>query len=121
MQAYRAAGLSIPRTSEEQWAWGPQVPADQVQPGDLVFFAGSDGTRASPGHVGIVIGGGKMVEAYATLEVLSRSAISVVILGETGVGKDVFAQALHATSARRDQARRGGEAARVAGQAPPGT
>ena len=66
MQAYRAAGLSIPRTSEEQWAWGPQVPADQVQPGDLVFFAGSDGTRASPGHVGIVIGGGKMVEAFAT-------------------------------------------------------
>ena len=66
MQAYRAAGLSIPRTSEEQWAWGPQIPADQVQPGDLVFFAGSDGTRASPGHVGIVIGGGKMVEAYAT-------------------------------------------------------
>src|SRR5690349_5278070 len=66
MQAYRAAGLSIPRTSQEQWAWGPQVPADQVQPGDLVFFAGSDGTRASPGHVGIVIGGGKMVEAYAT-------------------------------------------------------
>ena len=45
-----------------------------------------------------------MVEAYATLEVVSHSAISVVILGETGVGKDVFAQALHATSARRDQA-----------------
>jgi cell wall-associated NlpC family hydrolase len=66
MQAYRAAGLSVPRTSEEQWVWGPQVPADQVQPGDLVFFAGSDGTRASPGHVGIVIGGGKMVEAFAT-------------------------------------------------------
>jgi cell wall-associated NlpC family hydrolase len=66
MQAYRAAGMSIPRTSQEQWSWGPQIPADQAQPGDLVFFAGSDGTRASPGHVGIVIGGGKMVEAYAT-------------------------------------------------------
>jgi peptidoglycan DL-endopeptidase CwlO len=66
MQAYRAAGMSIPRTSQEQWTWGPQVPADQVQPGDLVFFAGSDGTTVSPGHVGIVIGGGKMVEAYAT-------------------------------------------------------
>ena len=38
----------------------------QVEPGDLVFFAGSDGTPASPGHVGLVIGGGKMIEAYAT-------------------------------------------------------
>ena len=24
MQAYAAAGFSIPRTSQEQWAWGPQ-------------------------------------------------------------------------------------------------
>ena len=31
-----------------------------------MFFAGSDGTTTSPGHVGIVIGGGMMVEAYAT-------------------------------------------------------
>ena len=31
-----------------------------------MFFAGSDGTPTSPGHVGLVIGGGKMIEAYAT-------------------------------------------------------
>jgi cell wall-associated NlpC family hydrolase len=37
-----------------------------VEPGDLVFFAGSDGTATDPGHVGLVIGGGKMIEAYAT-------------------------------------------------------
>jgi cell wall-associated NlpC family hydrolase len=37
-----------------------------VEPGDLVFFVGSDGTWAHPGHVGVVIGGGKMIEAYAT-------------------------------------------------------
>jgi hypothetical protein len=42
------------------------VPASRVQPGDLVFFAGSDGTPTSPGHVGLVIGNGKMIEAYAT-------------------------------------------------------
>jgi cell wall-associated NlpC family hydrolase len=41
-------------------------PPGQVQPGDLVFFAGSDGTLQAPGHVGIVIGGGAMIEAYAT-------------------------------------------------------
>jgi cell wall-associated NlpC family hydrolase len=66
MMAYRAAGISIPRTSEQQWAWGPQIPASQVRPGDLVFFAGSDGTTASPGHVGLVIGNHMMIEAYAT-------------------------------------------------------
>jgi len=66
MMAYRAAGIDIPRTSQQQWAWGPRISASQVQPGDLVFFVGSDGTEAAPGHVGIVIGGGLMVEAYAT-------------------------------------------------------
>jgi peptidoglycan DL-endopeptidase CwlO len=66
MMAYRAAGIDIPRTSEEQWTWGPRVPASQVEPGDLVFFVGADGTETSPGHVAIVIGGGKMIEAYAT-------------------------------------------------------
>ncbi|MGP7997199.1 MAG: NlpC/P60 family protein [Streptosporangiaceae bacterium] len=66
MMAYRAAGINIPRTSEEQWSWGPQIPASQVRPGDLVFFAGSDGTPTSPGHVGLVIGKNTMIEAYAT-------------------------------------------------------
>ncbi len=42
------------------------MPPTQVQPGDLVFFAGSDGTPTSPGHVGLVIGNGEMIEAYAT-------------------------------------------------------
>ena len=64
MQAYAAAGISIPRTSQEQWAWGPQV--SDPEPGDLVFFAGADGTVTSPGHVGIVTGPHTMIEAYAT-------------------------------------------------------
>ena len=66
MMAYRAAGISIARTSEKQWATERRIRASQVQPGDLVFFAGADGTRASPGHVGLVIGNGRMIEAYAT-------------------------------------------------------
>jgi peptidoglycan DL-endopeptidase CwlO len=66
MMAYRAAGIDIPRTSQEQWLWGPRVKPSQVEPGDLVFFVGSDGTLTAPGHVGLVIGGGLMIEAYAT-------------------------------------------------------
>ena len=66
MMAYRTAGIDIARTSQDQWATERRIPAAQVQPGDLVFFAGSDGTTTSPGHVGLVIGNGKMIEAYAT-------------------------------------------------------
>jgi peptidoglycan DL-endopeptidase CwlO len=66
MEAYRAASIDIPRTSQQQWLWGPRVKPSQVRPGDLVFFVGADGTVTAPGHVGLVIGGGKMVEAYAT-------------------------------------------------------
>ena len=66
MAAYAAAGDSIPRTSQEQWAAGPQV--STPQPGDLVFFPGADGTRASPGHVGIVVDPAQdlMIDAYAS-------------------------------------------------------
>jgi cell wall-associated NlpC family hydrolase len=64
--AYRAAGVSIPRTSQEQWQFGTRIPASAAQPGDLVFFAGADGTPQAPGHVGIVIGNDNMIEAYAT-------------------------------------------------------
>ena len=49
MMAYRAAGIDIARTSEAQWATEQRVPASQVQPGDLVFFAGSDGTTTVSG------------------------------------------------------------------------
>jgi hypothetical protein len=68
MMAYRAVGLSIPRTTQAQWAYGRQIPASQAQPGDLVFFAGADGTPAAPGHVGIVVNPAThtMIDAYAT-------------------------------------------------------
>jgi cell wall-associated NlpC family hydrolase len=63
--AYAAAGVSIERTSEEQWASEPHV--SSPQPGYLVFFAGADGTWSSPGHVGIVTDPARhlMVDAYA--------------------------------------------------------
>ena len=66
MMAYRAAGVTIPRTSQAQWAYGTQIPASQVQPGNLVFFAGADGTPAAPGHVGIVLdpAARTMINAY---------------------------------------------------------
>ncbi|WP_244328948.1 NlpC/P60 family protein [Streptomyces marokkonensis] len=65
-QAYRAAGVSIPRTTYDQVGIGTQVSIDKPEPGDLVFNAGSDGSDARPGHVGMYIGNGLIVEAPRT-------------------------------------------------------
>lgn len=66
--AYREAGLSIPRTTFTQWPFGVKVSEGEEQPGDLVFFNAGPGTRPdSPGHVGLVVSKGKMLEARCTL------------------------------------------------------
>ena len=65
-RVYSDLGMSLPRTSEEQATVGTPVSSlAQAQPGDLVFFGGNgyDGTPSSPGHVGIYIGNGMMIDA----------------------------------------------------------
>jgi len=67
MQAsYRVAGVSLHRTSREQWYDGPHVPRDQLQAGDLVFFAWDTGNPRSIHHVGMYVGGGFMINAPYT-------------------------------------------------------
>jgi cell wall-associated NlpC family hydrolase len=64
---YGELGVNLPRTSQEQALVGTAVPSlAEAQPGDLVFFPGSDGTAAAPGHVGIYIGNGQMIDAPYT-------------------------------------------------------
>jgi cell wall-associated NlpC family hydrolase len=68
MMAYRAAGISLPRTTFQQVHAGmPVYSLGQLQPGDLLFTPGSDGTPTSPGHVGMYVGtyrgGGLVMEA----------------------------------------------------------
>ena len=69
--AYAQAGILLPRTSEAQAAFvqslgGWTTSISQLVPGDLVFFAGSDGTIQSPGHVGIYLGNNQMIQAPQT-------------------------------------------------------
>jgi cell wall-associated NlpC family hydrolase len=63
--AWAAAGVAIPRTSEEQWAAEPHISGSQLRPGDLIFYTGSP-IDPPPGHVTMYVGGGQMVEAYGT-------------------------------------------------------
>lgn len=66
--AYKQAGVDLPRTSQAQWQAlkGKRVPLGQVQEGDLVFTAGSDGSASSPGHVGMMINGHQLIQAPHT-------------------------------------------------------
>jgi len=64
MMAYRAAGITIPRGSIAQSTIGlPIYDINRLQPGDLLFVPGSDGTVTAPGHVGMYLGQGILVEA----------------------------------------------------------
>ncbi|MFF2730679.1 NlpC/P60 family protein [Streptomyces sp. NPDC058008] len=56
-QAWSAAGLAVPRTSQEQWRTLPKVPVGSMRPGDLVvYFPGAT-------HVALYIGDGLVVQA----------------------------------------------------------
>lgn len=76
MEAYRAAGVRIPRTSQEQWARLRHVA--RPRPGDLGFWAGADGTVATPGHVVMYVGHGNVIQAPhqgASVEITPLSAM----------------------------------------------
>jgi cell wall-associated NlpC family hydrolase len=64
--AYAAAGIHIARTTYQWQQDGPVIPLSQIQPGDLLFSAGSDGTPTNPGHVVMYLGGGQVIQAPRT-------------------------------------------------------
>jgi len=66
--AYAAAGIRIARTTFGWRADGPQIPLTQIQPGDLLFSPGTDGTPENPGHVVMYLGGGQIIQAPQTGE-----------------------------------------------------
>jgi hypothetical protein len=78
--AYAAAGITIPRTAEQQWLGLPHIPFSALRPGDLVFFNPGEFAPGLPGHVGIYIGTGKMIDAPHT-----GSTVRIDIVGGYGL------------------------------------
>jgi len=63
--AWGAAGVSIPRTTYDQWASLPHIPMSDLQPGDLILYNGES-------HVSIYVGGGYVVDAPHTGAVVEK-------------------------------------------------
>lgn len=57
--AWAAAGVSIPRTTYDQWASLPQVPIADIKPGDLLLYNGES-------HVAMYVGDGYIIDAPHT-------------------------------------------------------
>ena len=56
--AYASAGMSIPRTSEEQAAAATSIPASALEPGDVIYFYGYP-----PSHIAMYVGNGMFIDA----------------------------------------------------------
>ncbi|MFJ9628131.1 NlpC/P60 family protein [Streptomyces sp. NPDC101175] len=75
-QAWLAAGVTIPRTSEMQWAQLKHIPIEDMRPGDLIIYF-SDAS-----HVALYVGGGNIISAPRPGRYVYESpAASMQILG----------------------------------------
>jgi cell wall-associated NlpC family hydrolase len=77
MYVYAQLGISLPHFAAAQYGMGTPVAQADLQPGDLVFFDALN-------HVGIYIGGGQLVHAPQTGDVVKIS--SLADFGDSYVG-----------------------------------
>jgi cell wall-associated NlpC family hydrolase len=70
LYAYAQVGISLPHYTGSQYTAGTRVSQSQLKPGDLVFF------YSDLHHMGMYIGGGKMVHAPQTGDVVKISSMS---------------------------------------------
>ncbi|MBM3271534.1 MAG: C40 family peptidase, partial [Candidatus Sericytochromatia bacterium] len=73
-QVYKKLGVNLPRTAAEQATAGQEVPKDQLQPGDLVYFKGT--YKPGVSHIGIYLGDGKFAHAPKTGDVVKVSNLN---------------------------------------------
>ena len=77
--AYAQGGVTIPRTTTEQYGVGNYVAYGAWQPGDLIFY----GTSSNIHHVAMYVGNGDVVQAPTT-------GIPVEVTPISGGGSDYF-------------------------------
>ncbi len=72
MVAWRQAGVNLSHYAPTQYTATAHIPIAQLQPGDLVFYGTSGATSH---HVALYIGGGMMIQAPHTGDVVKISSI----------------------------------------------
>jgi DNA-binding NtrC family response regulator len=81
----------------------PVAPGDAISVGSVLIALRRRGTApaasASPA-TGVVVEDDAMRRLHELVERAARSDISVLLLGETGVGKEILAESIHRASAR---------------------
>lgn len=93
---YRDFGVQLPRVAEDQAYAGRQIPVDQAQPGDLIFYMDSTGYIY---HVVMYAGNGTTVEAMSseygitTGRVMSDACWAVSLLDDTAEVETIDAKA----------------------------
>ncbi|MDB1089913.1 NlpC/P60 family protein [Streptomyces sp. ACA25] len=70
--AYSQAGVSLPRTSQQQANAGTRVTQSQLQPGDLVFY------YSGLSHVGMYVGNGQIVHAPNSNSTVKYDGVNVM-------------------------------------------
>ncbi len=78
---YQSQGIAIPRDASEQAATGGAVQKENLQPGDLLFFA-KDKLAERIHHVGMYVGNGQMIHSPNSKSVIRIESYEAAIYGE---------------------------------------
>lgn len=71
--AYRKAGITIPRTTKDQYRTSQRLPIEQARSGDLLFFK-INSRKLS--HVGLYAGNGRFIHASTTQNSVSDASLN---------------------------------------------
>jgi cell wall-associated NlpC family hydrolase len=77
MRAWEAAGVDLPHYAASQYTVSHPLPADQLMPGDLVFFATDGSDPSTIYHEAMYLGGGRIVEAPHTGDVVKIASLYI--------------------------------------------
>jgi len=84
--AYAQVGIALPRTAQQQFDATARVPLEQLQPGDVVFFADTYPSSDRITHVGIYVGEGRMINAPSEGDVIHEMQVFDGYWGEHFAG-----------------------------------